>query len=212
MPIDAEKPTHDTVMDVSKERIARVYAQAFMDVARQSPEATSLVEEVGSFVEDIVGKLPQLELILHSALVDNEQKERLLDRMLKGSASETVLNFLKVLCRHGRLTLLRPIAGLLKKLDAERRGITDVEVRLAAPTDNALLADIENRLRKALGREPVLHVSIEPELVAGFVVRVGDRVFDGSIRTQLEHTRRAMIERATEKIETQPEQFLNAAT
>jgi F-type H+-transporting ATPase subunit delta len=110
------------------------------------------------------------------------------------------------------LPLLATVAKTLKKLDAERRGITDVEVRLAAPTNDALLADIENRLRNALGREPVLHVSIEPELIAGFVVRVGDRVFDGSIRTQLEHTRRAMIERATEKIETHPEQFIASAT
>jgi F-type H+-transporting ATPase subunit delta len=211
MAIDAEEPTHDTVMDVSEERIARVYAQAFLDVAAKSVDPTAPVDEFESFVFEVVESLPQLKATLRSALVTEEQKEQLLDRMLKDRASVVVLNFLKVLSRHGRLPLLAAIAKTLKKLDAERRGITDVEVRLAAPTNDALLADIENRLRNALGREPVLHVSIEPELVAGFVVRVGDRVFDGSIRTQLEHTRRAMIERATEKIETTPERFVSTA-
>jgi F-type H+-transporting ATPase subunit delta len=54
----------------------------------------------------------------------------------------------------------------------------------------------------------VLNVTIDPSLIAGIWVRVGDRVFDGSIRTQLEHARRRMIDLATEKIETQPERFV----
>jgi F-type H+-transporting ATPase subunit delta len=211
MAIDAEKPTHDTVLDVSEERVARVYAQAFMDVIGKSADATALVEEFGSFVADVVQKLPQLKSVLFSQLVPAESKEQMLDRMVKDRATVTVLNFLKVLARHERLPLVAIIARQLKKLDADRRGITDVEVRLAAATDDALLADIESRLRKALGREPVMHVTVDPELVAGFVVRVGDRVFDGSIRTQLEQVRRAMIERATHGIETQPERFATTA-
>ena len=56
----------------------------------------------------------------------------------------------------------------------------------------------------------MLHVTVDPSLIAGIVVRVGDRVYDGSVRTQLEHVRRAMIDRATEQIETQPERFMVA--
>jgi F-type H+-transporting ATPase subunit delta len=207
---DAEKPTHDTVMDVSEERVARVYAQAFMEVASKSADPTALIEEFGSFVEDVVAKLPQLRTTLHSALVSQEDKEALLDKALSGRASQPVLNFLKVVSRHGRLTLLATIYRLLQKLDKERRNVTDVEVRLAAPTDDALLAEIENRLRIALGHEPLMHVTIDPELVAGLYVRVGDRVFDGSIRTQLEHIRRAMIESATHGIETTPDRFVTS--
>lgn len=206
MTIDAQKPTQDTVLDVSEEQIARVYAQAFMDVAK-SADPTALIEEFGSFVADVVKKLPQLEAVLFSQLVPAESKEQLLDRMIKDRASVQVLNFLKVLARHERLPVVATIARQLKKLDAERRGVTDVEVRLATETDNSLLADIESRLRKALGREPALHVVVDPELVAGFVVRVGDRVFDGSIRTQLEQVRRGMIDRATQGIETSRERF-----
>ena len=54
----------------------------------------------------------------------------------------------------------------------------------------------------------MLHVTVDPSLIAGIVVRVGDRVYDGSVRTQFEHARAAMIDRATEQIETQPERFM----
>jgi F-type H+-transporting ATPase subunit delta len=207
---DAKKPTHDTIMDVTEERVARVYARAFMEVAGNTADPTALIEEYGSFVKDVVEKLPQLQATLHSALVPQEDKEALLNKMLSGRAAPPVLNFLKVLSRHGRLSLLATIYTLLEKLDKQRRGVTDVEVRLAAPTDDALLADIEDRLRKALGHEPLLHVTVDPDLIAGLYVRVGDKVFDGSIRTRLEHVRRSMIERVTHGIETTPERFATA--
>jgi F-type H+-transporting ATPase subunit delta len=208
MPSDRETTTHETVMDVTEERIARVYASAFMAVAAKSKDATALVDEVGSLVNDVLSRFPRLEDTLRSALVSSEEKEQSLDRILSGRASAPVLNFLKVLARHDRLAVLRPIAGILKKLDAERRGLTDVEVRVAAPIDATLQNEIQSRLRKALGGEPVLHVQIDPSLLAGMVIRVGDRVYDGSVHTQLENARRAMIDRITETIETSPERFM----
>jgi F-type H+-transporting ATPase subunit delta len=208
--LDREKPKHETVMDVTEEQIARVYARAFMGVAAKSPNATALVDEVASIVDDVLESFPQLEQTLRSELVAPEEKERLLDRIFRGRASTEVLNFLKVLAAHGRLGLLRSIARILKKLDAQRRGLTDVEVRVATPLDDRLKREIEDRLRKTLGGEPVLHVAVDPSLIAGMVIRVGDRVYDGSVHTQLEHARRAMIDRATERIEMQPERFMLA--
>jgi hypothetical protein len=52
---------------------------------------------------------------------------------------------------------------------------------------------------------------VDPSLIAGIVVRVGDRVYDGSVYTQLEHARQSMIDRATEQIETAPDRFLSAS-
>ena len=209
MPTQSEKPKHDTLMDVTAEQIARVYAQAFMGATASSPDAVGLVEQVASLV-DVLDDSPRLEDMFRSALIAQEEKEHLLDRVFANRASPVVLNFLKVLARHGRLDLLRPIARLVEKLDRQRRGLTDVEVRAARELADDIRTEIHDRLRRVLGTEPVLHVSVDPSLIAGIWVRVGDRVFDGSVRTQLEEARRAMIDRATELIETSPERFTKA--
>jgi F-type H+-transporting ATPase subunit delta len=204
-----EKTKHEVVTDVTAEQISRVYAQAFMGVATKSTAADSLVEEVTSMV-DVLDTSPRIEELFNSALISSEEKEQMLGRVFGGRVSPQVLNFLKVLSKHGRLGHLRSIARLVAQLDAERRGVTDVEVRVARELADDIREEIQSRLRRVLGTEPVLHVKIDPELIAGIWVRVGDRVFDGSMRTQLEHTRRAMIDRATEIIETHPERFIKA--
>jgi F-type H+-transporting ATPase subunit delta len=209
MAIDREKPTHDTVMDVTEERIARVYAVALIEVATKQSNAAELIDEVQGLV-GVLDRLPTLEETFGSMLISPEEKEQLIDRAFGSRMSPTVVNFLKVLSRHGRLGLLRSISSIVKKMHKERSGIAEVEVRVATELDDALRQEISGRIERALNKRPELHVTLDPSLIAGIWVRVGDRVFDGSIRTQLEHARRHMIDLATEKIETQPERFVKA--
>jgi F-type H+-transporting ATPase subunit delta len=209
MPTEREKPKHDTVMDVTAEQVARVYAQAFMGAAARSPDTADLVEQMAGLVE-VLDRSPRLAQVFLSALISQEEKESTIQRVFGNRVSPVVLNFLKVLGRHGRLELLRPISRLVVKLDRQRRGLTDVEVRVARELADDIRTEIHDRIRRALSTEPVLHVSVDPSLIAGIWVRVGDRVYDGSVRTQLEYARRAMVDRATEMIETQPERFMKA--
>jgi F-type H+-transporting ATPase subunit delta len=208
--LEREPANHETVLDVTEEQVARVYAKAFLEVAAKAPNTAELVDEVVSLVNDVLNRVPRLEELLRSALVSQEEKEQFIERVFGKRASLPVVHFLKVISRHGRLELLRPIARVLRKLHAERSGLTEVEVRVATELSDAVRQEIQQRLQRALGTQPVLNVAIDPALIAGVWVRVGDRVFDGSIRTQLEHARRHMIERATERIETAPERFVVA--
>jgi len=203
-------PKHETVMDVTVEQLARVYARAFLDAAAKSGSADDLVQELKSLVAEVLDGYPKLEQVLKSSLVSAEQKEALLDRVFAKAVSVQLLNFLKVLSRHGRLELLRPIARETEKLHTERSGLADIQVRVAAKLDDSLLQNIQSRLQRMFGKQPIMHVTIDPSLIAGIVVRVGDRVFDGSLYTQLEQARRSMIERATEQIETASDRFLSA--
>ena len=63
-------------------------------------------------------------------------------------------------------------------------------------------------MKQSLGAEPVITTVINPDLIAGFVVRVGDRVYDASARTSFERARTAMVARAVEAIQSRPEQFM----
>jgi len=203
----SENGSQETVMDVTVDQVARVYAKAFMGLPAKTSDPEALVEELKSLVTEVLDKFPQLERTLASSLVSDDQKERILDRVFGKFASTQVLNFLKVLSRHGRLDLLRDIVRNVEKLHIERSGRTQVEVRVATQLDDALREEIVNRIRRAIDREPLLNIKIDPSLIAGIVVRVGDTVFDGSLKTRLEQARRDMISRAIEQIETQPARF-----
>src|SRR4051794_34513908 len=113
-------PKHETVMDVTVEQLARVYARAFMDAAATSKKADDLVQELKALVTEVLNRFPKLEHVLKSSLVSAEQKEELLGRVFGKTASVLVLNFMKVLARHGRLELLRPIMRAAEKLHTER--------------------------------------------------------------------------------------------
>src|SRR5262245_5541969 len=203
-------PKHETVMDVTVEQVARVYAKAFMGFAAKAPKPESLVEELKSIVVDVLDRFPKLEEVLKSSLVSPEQKEALLDRLFSKAASIQVINFLKVLARHGRLELLRPLSRQVDKLFTEMSGIADVDIRVATKLDDDIRKTIEARVEKAIGMKPRCNVTVDPDLIAGIVVRVGDRVFDGSMLTHLENARRAMIDRATDQIETRSDSFVSA--
>jgi F-type H+-transporting ATPase subunit delta len=209
---DAEKPKHDTVMDVTEEQIARVYAQAFLAVAAKTPNAAGLVEEVSALVTDVLDKFPNLAQTLHSALIPHDEKMRMLDRVFGGRLSTEVMNFLKVLSKHSRLVLLRSAARQIKKLYAEQQGQMDIEVRVARAIDERLQGEIRTKLASSLGKEPLLHVVVDPTLIAGMVIRVGDRVYDGSVNTQFNLARKAMIAHATELLETDSKRFLQTAS
>jgi F-type H+-transporting ATPase subunit delta len=203
-------PKHETVMDVTVEQVARVYAKAFMGFAAKAPKPESLVEELKSIVVDVLDRFPKLEEVLKSSLVSPEQKEALLDRLFSKAASTEVTNFLKVLARHGRLELLRPVSRQVDKLFTEQSGIADVDIRVATKLDDDIRKTIEARVEKAIGMKPRCNVTVDPNLIAGIVVRVGDRVFDGSMLTHLENARRAMIDRAIDQIETRSDSFVSA--
>jgi F-type H+-transporting ATPase subunit delta len=207
-----ETPKHDTVMDVAEEQIAAVYAQAFMAIANKAGKTGELVEELHSLVVDVVDKFPQLGEALRSAFVSHEEKIQLFDRVLSGRTSIELLNFLKVLSKRGRLAILRPIDRQVRQRYAKQLGQIDVEVRVARSIDDNLLAAIKNKLATSLGGQPILHVVVDPSLIAGIVIKVGDRVYDASVKTQFEVARRAIIDHARDLIETQPQRFFQTAT
>jgi F-type H+-transporting ATPase subunit delta len=199
---------NDTVMDVTEEQVARVYAKAYLGAANNSPNVAGLVDEIESLVNDVLAKFPTLDQVLRSSLVSQEDKEQVLDRVFASRASTTLLHFLKVLARHGRLQLLRSIARSVRKLYGEQLGQTEVQIRVAAPLSDALRQEIMTMAEQALKTVPMLQVTVDRSLVAGIVVRIGDRVFDGSIATRLKELRKTIVSRTIENIETRPEKFL----
>jgi F-type H+-transporting ATPase subunit delta len=200
---------HETVFDVSAERLARVYAEAALDAAGGRAEQDALMTELESLRTDVLDRQPKLLELFASELVSEDEKLAVIDRVFGGRASTLLVNFLKVLNKHGRLGMIRDVVAAARKLWETRSGRLPVHLETANPLSPELEQELLASLTKVLGADPIVSASINPDLIAGFVIRVGDRVFDGSVRTRLEAMRKGMIARATEAIQQTPQRFFS---
>jgi F-type H+-transporting ATPase subunit delta len=199
----------ETVLDVGAERLGRIYAQGALDAAGNLDQQRDVVEELESVVSDVLNRDPQLSEIFASELISEEEKLGMLDRIFGGRASKTTLNLLKVMAHHDRLAVIRDVAKAARKLWQTRANRIPVQLETANPVDKALQQEILKAFEHALGADPIVTDRVNPDLIGGFVIRVGDRVYDGSIRTRLEHMRQGMINRAVEAIQRGPSRFIN---
>ena len=159
----------------------------------------------------MLNKFPDLDEIFDSALISMDEKIAMLDRLFarqpSGQLSATTLNFLKVLTKHGRLGCLRDVVRSAEALWSDRNSRVQLELQLAHQLDDKLHEELIASLRDTLGIDPIVTTRIDADLIGGFVVRVGDKVYDASARTQLEKTRQAIIEQAVENIQSRPDLF-----
>jgi len=175
--------------------------------AQANGTVDELLSEFDSLVNDVLDKQPEFEKILASEMIGADQKQATLERVFGGQASRLLLSFLKVLAERQRLGYLRPILDQLHLLDYDARGRVLVELTSASPLDSATTDDIAANIRRLLGRQPELTMAVDPDLIGGIVLRVGDTVYDGSVATQLEDLRLQLRERSTEEIELDRDRF-----
>lgn len=197
--------------DVGAAHIAAVYAEAFLSAAEHARRTEELLEEFGSFLSDVLDALPDLERILASQLVSPDEKAGLLDRALGPQASPLFLNFLKVVSRHGRLDLLRAIYGQAQQQYDRLRGRVRVQVATATALPEALAQRVAAALSAIVGESPIVERVVDPLLIGGIVVRVGDMVYDASVANQLRQLREQMIDRSTHEIQSRRDRFRSPA-
>ena len=173
--------------------MARNYAEALFELGERSGNVqhfADLLDAVAAAVE----QTPRVQAILMSPRVPKSEKARLLSGALRQAPREFVL-FLQALVRRGRQQILRPIAveymGLLdQKLDRVRAGVT-----LARAPDEKLKRAIQDALSRQLGKEVIPAFTVDPEILGGTIVRVGERVLDGSLRRRMTKLRRQLLSR-----------------
>ncbi len=197
--------------DVGVEHIADVYGEALLGAAQNAALTKELLQEFELLVTDVLERFPRLEAILVSVLIPHEEKAGILDRVLGGRFSPLMINFLKVVSRHGRLDCLRAIHRQTRLLYDQLRGRVHVQLTTATPLGDAAATRIAASLRSLLGAEPVLRRLTDPELIGGAVLRVDDTVYDASIANQLHLIRQQMIDRSAHEIQSRRDRFRDSA-
>lgn len=173
--------------------IARNYAEALYALGERSGQTVRYAELMDA-VAAAVDSTPAVQGVLMSPRVPKTEKARLLASALRDVPREFVL-FLQALVKRGRQQLLREIAD-------EYHGLLDVKlnrvrasIALARPADETLRRSIVEALSRELGKEVLPTFSVDPEILGGTIVRVGERVHDGSIRRRMTKLRRQLLAR-----------------
>jgi F-type H+-transporting ATPase subunit delta len=171
-----------------RDRVVEDYARALLAVAEAEGELPDVEEELYRF-----GKAVEREPGLREALTDPvlpaERKKALVGELLGGKASRHTVNLLGFLIEQGRARDLPRIAEALAELAAERRRKVVAEVRSAVPLDEERRRRLAEALSRATGRDVEVRVLVDPSVIGGVVARVGDLVFDGTVRHRLAQAR-----------------------
>jgi F-type H+-transporting ATPase subunit delta len=191
--------------------VARRYAEALIRVAENERSVDQVLDELAEFERDVLKPNPRFAQILASPRVSALEKDRILVELLENRASGLLLRFLRVLNRHERLAYLGAVAQAARALWDKRHARIPVQVRSAFPLEEGQLQALRTRLAGLTGATPILHVSTDPDLIAGLVVQVGDVRYDASAKSRLAQLRQRLIEGKTHEIQSRRDQFSHSA-
>lgn len=171
-----------------REALVRGYAQAILSVAEAEGELDTTVDQLYAF-----GKELEREGRLREALIDPDlpvqNKRALVADVLGEGANPNVVNAIGLLLEQGRGRELADVLDALADLAAERRRHVVAEVRSAVPLDATQRQRLAEALSRASGRTVDVKVVVDPTVIGGVVARIGDEIFDGSVRTRLDDAR-----------------------
>lgn len=194
-----------SVFDDIAPELTRNYAEALLAASGDNAEA--VVEELEAVRAEILDPHPDFASILASPTVKESEKDRLLVKLLDGRVDPTVVRFLRVLNRHGRLRILPSVIRQARTTLNRRLNRKAVTVRSAVPLDEAQQAALRDRLATMVHASPVISLEVDPSLLGGLVIQVGDAVYDASVRNRLERLRGRLIERKTHEIQSRRDHF-----
>jgi ATP synthase F1 delta subunit len=176
------------------EEIASVYARSLFEVAQEQDKLDTVRDELGEFADALNGSR-ELQVFLLSPYFSTKEKTEGLDKAVSG-ADETVANFLKLLIEKHRMPVVFRIRAELDKLWEEENKLLPVVVTSAVELPEDTVKQIGDRIAEQTDRKVDLQSNVDPDILGGIVVRVGNSVLDASIRNRLE-TFRKQVARAT---------------
>lgn len=179
----------ETNPDVSADQIGQVYAQSFIGALDNNPELVGqAVEEFDSFLTAYFDANPKFEEILSSRLISTEDKIDIINRTVTGG-SPMFLNFLKVVAKHERMDCLRAMYRQMYLQYEKMIQRLPITITTAVEITDQEAEKIGQSLIAQIGGNPIIQRKVDPSLIGGVVVRVGDTVYDGSVATQLKKLR-----------------------
>ena len=174
---------------------ASAYARALLELANEQKQAEPVANELKQ-LRELLDNNPSFRSFLRDPGIAKTERGELLGKLFKGKVSALLYNTLGVMNGHGRLSMLGEMARSYQSMLDTQLGRLDVDVTVAQKLSAAELDNVRQRISQAFGKEAILHQHEDPLIIGGLVVRVGDKLIDGSVKAQLELMRRKLLSAA----------------
>lgn len=170
---------------IDQHALADVWCDAVFRIAASRGVEDEMLAEWQGLVE-LLDRDRELERVLVSPLVSGEEKRRLIENGFRGKASDLFVDTLQVLRSKDRLGLVRSLARAFRDAWMVKKGRVEAHVTSAVPLSPEVRRDLNGVLNRLTSRETELVEKVDPDILGGLVVRVGDRKFDDSVSRELE--------------------------
>lgn len=191
--------------------VSFAYARALLELADSQGQLGEIGEEVQELGQ-LLDSQPRLGALLSSRLVSLQEKTGSIEAIFKGRLSDLLYRFIQVVNAKGRLDILRELVRAYGLLLDERNGVVEGDIFVAQRMDEDYARSVADRIGAAVGLNVVLKQHEEPELIGGMKIRVGDKLIDGSVATQLRLMRESLIKSGREQARTQADHWMDGST
>jgi F-type H+-transporting ATPase subunit delta len=172
------------------EEIAQVYARSLFEVAKEQDKLDVVREQLGQFADALDGS-PDMSTFFFAPYFSTAEKEEGLGKLLDG-VDPVVENFLKLMIENHRVPAIFRVRREFESLYDEENKLLPVTITSAVELDEATVKSIGDAIGQQTGQQIQLTSTVDPDVLGGLIVRVGNSILDASIRNRLENLRRSV--------------------
>jgi F-type H+-transporting ATPase subunit delta len=176
------------------EEIAEVYARSLFEVAKEHDSLDEIHEQIDAFADELSGN-KSLQVFFFSPYFSSVEKKDGVAKVIEGG-NEHFVRFLELLAEKHRLPVLFRIRREFDGLWAKEQRLLEVAVTSAVPLDEETVKTIGDRIQEQTGQRVELSANVDPDVIGGLVIRVGNVVLDATVRNRLERLRRQVASAA----------------
>jgi len=165
--------------------VGKRYARALFEVASERGKIDQVEADLGAIVQAVEGN-EDLKKIMQHPHIAADAKISLVDELFKSHVGEESFNFLNVLIENGREVQLSDIYSSFVQLANEARGFAEATVTSAKPLSSEEQAELAEKFGQTLNKKLRLTAIVDPAILGGIIIKIGDRLYDGSLKTKLE--------------------------
>lgn len=166
-------------------RLASRYAQSLLDIAEEQKNLSDVLNDM-KFIKSTINNSRELELFLSSPIIKADKKINAITQLFEGKVSALTIKFIQLLIQKGRESNLYEIAGSFESIYDEKHKLKKIKVTSAVPMNDEIKAKVM-KIAQSIAPDYELKIEeiIDTDIIGGFIIEIGDKLYDASIKTEL---------------------------